>query len=131
MNGHLSTARLGPDYPQFFARGGGARIWDVDGREFIDMMCSFGPILLGHAHPEVDETAARTSARGDVLNGPGPEMVELAEVLVDRVAHADWVMFAKNGTDATTLAVLSARAHTGNIRVLAWRGASPGIAWWT
>jgi glutamate-1-semialdehyde 2,1-aminomutase len=131
MYGHLSTARLGPDYPQFFARGGGARIWDVDGREFIDMMCSFGPILLGHAHPEVDETAARTSARGDVLNGPGPEMVELAEVLVDRVAHADWVMFAKNGTDATTLAVLTARAHTGHRRVLVARGSYHGIASWS
>ena len=84
MYGHLSTSRFTADYPQFFARGEGARVWDVDGREFIDLMCTFGPILLGHAHPEVDAVAAATSARGDVLNGPGPEMVELAEVLDDR-----------------------------------------------
>jgi glutamate-1-semialdehyde 2,1-aminomutase len=131
MYGHLSTARLGEDYPQFFARGEGARVWDVDGREFIDLMCSFGPILLGHAHPEVDAVAARTAARGDVLNGPGPEVVELAEALVEQVPHADWAMFAKNGTDATTLAVLAARAHSGHRRVLVARGSYHGIAAWS
>jgi glutamate-1-semialdehyde 2,1-aminomutase len=131
MYGHLSTARLGDDYPQFFARGEGARIWDVDGREFIDLMCTFGPILLGHAHPEVDAAAAATAARGDVLNGPGPEMVELAETLVDQVAHADWALFAKNGTDATTLGVLVARAQTGHRKVLVARGSYHGIAPWS
>jgi glutamate-1-semialdehyde 2,1-aminomutase len=131
MYGHLNTARLGEDYPQFFARGDGARIWDVDGREFIDLMCTFGPILLGHAHPEVDAAAVATAARGDVLNGPGPEMVDLAETLVDRVAHADWVMFAKNGTDATTLGVLAARAQTGHRKVLVARGSYHGIAAWS
>ena len=130
MYGHLSAARLGDGYPQFFARGKAARVWDVGGREYIDLMCSYGPILLGHAHPEVDAVAAETSARGDLLNGPGPEMVELAEVLVDQVAHADWVMFAKNGTDATTLAVLTARAATGHRMVLVARGSYHGIGPW-
>jgi glutamate-1-semialdehyde 2,1-aminomutase len=130
MYGHLNTSRFAEDYPQFFARGEGARVWDVDGREFIDFMCTFGPILLGHAHPEVDAVAASTSARGDVLNGPGPEMVELAEVLVDQVAHADWAMFAKNGTDATTLAVVAARAQSGHRKVLMARGSYHGIAGW-
>jgi glutamate-1-semialdehyde 2,1-aminomutase len=130
MYGHLSTRRLGEDYPQFFARGEGARVWDVDGREFIDLMCTFGPILLGHANPEVDAVAAATSARGDVLNGPGPEMVELAELLVDQVDHADWAMFAKNGTDATTLALVVARAHTGHRKVLMARGSYHGIGGW-
>src|SRR4051812_31684543 len=130
MYGHLSAARLGDGYPQFFARGKAARVWDIDGREYIDLMCSYGPILLGHAHPEVDAVAAEVAARGDVLNGPGPEMVELAEVLVDQVAHADWVMFAKNGTDATTLAVLTARAATGHRVVLIARGSYHGIAPW-
>ncbi|HEY7075873.1 MAG TPA: aminotransferase class III-fold pyridoxal phosphate-dependent enzyme [Solirubrobacteraceae bacterium] len=131
MYGHLSTARLGPDYPQFLARGEGARVWDVDGREFVDLMCTFGPILLGHAHPEVDAAAAATAARGDVLNGPGPEMVELAERLVDQVPHADWAMFAKNGTDATTLALVAARATTGRRRVLCARGSYHGIGGWS
>lgn len=131
MYGHLRTDRLGEDYPQFFARGEGARVWDVDGREFIDLMCTFGPILLGHAHPEVDAAAAATAARGDVLDGPGAELVELAEVLVAQVPHADWAMFAKNGTDATTLALVAARATTGRRRVLTARGSYHGIGGWS
>ena len=130
MYGHLSTARLSDDYPQFMARGEGARVWDVDGREFIDFMCTFGPILLGHAHPEVDAVAAATSGRGDVLNNPGPEMVELAEVLVSEVEHADWAMFAKNGSDVNNLAVVVARAHTGRRKVLMARGSYHGIGGW-
>jgi glutamate-1-semialdehyde 2,1-aminomutase len=130
MYGHLSTARFTDDYPQVFNRGEGARVWDVDGREFIDLMCTFGPVLLGHAHPEVDAAHNRTAARGDVLNGPGPEMVELAEHLVGAVPHADWAMFAKNGTDATGLALLTARAATGRRKVLMARNSYHGIAPW-
>jgi glutamate-1-semialdehyde 2,1-aminomutase len=130
MYGHLNTSRFADDYPQFLARGEGARVWDVDGREFIDLMCTFGPILLGHAHPEVDAAAAATAARGDVLNCPGPEMVELAEVLVQEVEHADWAMFAKNGSDVTNLSVVVARAHTGRRKVLMARGSYHGIGAW-
>lgn len=130
MYGHLSTARFTDDYPQFFARGQGARVWDVDDREFIDLMCTFGPILLGHAHPEVDAAHHETAARGDVLNGPGPEMVELAETLVEQVPHADWAMFAKNGTDATGLAVTTARAATGRAKILMARNSYHGIDAW-
>lgn len=130
MYGHLNTARFTEDYPQFFARGEGARIWDVDGREFIDLMCTFGPILLGHAHPEVDAVAAATAARGDVLNGPGPEMVELAELLTNEVEHADWAMFAKNGSDANNLAVVVARARTARKKLLMARGSYHGIGAW-
>jgi glutamate-1-semialdehyde 2,1-aminomutase len=130
MYGHLNTSRFADDYPQFLARGEGARVWDVDGREFIDLMCTFGPILLGHAHPEVDAAAAATAARGDVLNCPGPEMVELAEVLVQEVEHADWAMFAKNGSDVTNLSVVVARAHTRRRKVLMARGSYHGIGVW-
>jgi glutamate-1-semialdehyde 2,1-aminomutase len=130
MYGHLDTSRFTADYPQFMARGEGARVWDVDGREFIDLMCTFGPILLGHAHPDVDASAAATSARGDVLNCPGPEMVQLAELLVDEVEHADWAMFAKNGSDTTNLSVVVARAHTGRRKVLMARGSYHGIGAW-
>jgi glutamate-1-semialdehyde 2,1-aminomutase len=130
MYGHLSTARFADDYPQFFARGEGAKVWDVDGREFIDLMCTFGPILLGHAHPEVDAAHNETAARGDVLNGPGPELVELAELLVGQVPHADWAMFAKNGTDATGLALTTARAASGRSKVLMARNSYHGIDAW-
>lgn len=131
MYGHLNAQRLPEGYPQFFSRGEGCRVWDVDGREYLDFMCSWGPILLGHAHPVVEAAAAEALAAGDVLNGPTPKMVELAELLVDQVPHADWTMFAKNGNDVTTLAVVVARAATGHRKVLVANNAYHGIAGWS
>jgi glutamate-1-semialdehyde 2,1-aminomutase len=96
----------------------------------VDFLCSFGPIVLGHAHPRVEEAVERQRALGDCQNGPSPRMVELAERLVDLVPHADWAMFQKNGTDATTLALSIARASTGRRKVLIARGAYHGSAPW-
>jgi glutamate-1-semialdehyde 2,1-aminomutase len=102
----------------------------VDGREYVDFLCSFGPIVLGHAHPAVEAAVERQRALADCQNGPSPRMVELAERLVDLVLHAEWAMFAKNGTDATTLAVSIARAATGRRKMLVARGAYHGSAPW-
>ena len=130
MTGHLSAAALPPGYPQFFQRGQGCRLWDVDGRGYIDFMCAWGPNLLGYRHPEVEAAAQAQAALGDCLNGPTPRFVELAEAMVDTVAHADWVMFQKNGTDATTVALMVARAATGRRKVLAAHGSYHGAAPW-
>ncbi len=130
MWGHLNAARLPAGYPQFFARAAGGRIWDADGREYVDLMCSWGPIVLGHHDPVVEAAAQRQAAMGDCLNGPAPVMVELAERLVDRIAHADWAMFQKNGTDATTACVTIARAATGRQTILVARGSYHGAAPW-
>jgi glutamate-1-semialdehyde 2,1-aminomutase len=130
MYGHLSAVRLPAEYPQFYDRGQGARVWDVDGNEYVDLMCSFGPNILGYEHPVVEQAAAAQRARGDTLSGPAGCMVELAELLVDRVAHADWAMFAKNGTDATSLCLSAARAATGRSAVLTARGAYHGWSSW-
>jgi glutamate-1-semialdehyde 2,1-aminomutase len=129
MYGHQSVAKLPDGYPQFFARGEGSHVWDVDGNEYIDYMCAYGPIVLGHRHPAVERAAAAQRDRGDCFTGPTQRMVELAELLTDITPHADWAWFAKNGTDATTFAVTVARVHTGR-RVLmrakgAYHGASP------
>jgi glutamate-1-semialdehyde 2,1-aminomutase len=129
MTGHLNAASLPPGYPQFFERGQGCRVWDADGNAFIDFMCSWGPNLLGHHHPQVDAAARSQQALGDCLNGPTPRFVELAERFVARSAHADWVLFQKNGTDATTVCLMVARAATGKRKVLvatkAYHGADP------
>ena len=130
MYGHQSAASLPEGFPQFIERGRGCHIWDVDGNEYIDFMCSYGPIILGHAHPAVDAAAAAQQARGDCQNGPSSRIVELAELLVDTIPHADWAMFAKNGTDATTLCVSIARAATGRRKILVARGAYHGSAPW-
>jgi glutamate-1-semialdehyde 2,1-aminomutase len=128
--GHLNAAKLPEVYPQFFERAEGCRLWDVDGREFVDFMCSWGPVVLGHHHPAVEAAAGRQAALGDCLNGPGPVLVELAELLVEMIPHADWCQLAKNGTDATTGCVTIARAGTGRRKVLVARGAYHGAVPW-
>ena len=130
MWGHLHTSRLPEGYPQFFARADGCRVWDVDGRCYVDFMCSWGPNLLGHHNPEVDEAAERQGRLGDCMNGPAEVMVELAELIVDTVAHADWTQFQKNGTDATTTCVTIARAATSRRKILVARGAYHGAVPW-
>src|SRR5215472_3143989 len=130
MYGHQSAAGLPPGFPQFMAHGNGARVWDVDGNEYVDLMCSYGPVILGHHHPRVDAAARAQQLAADCQNAPSPRMVELAEALTSTVAHADWAMFAKNGTDATTLALMIARAATGRRKILAARGSYHGAAPW-
>jgi glutamate-1-semialdehyde 2,1-aminomutase len=130
MYGHQSAGPLPPEYPQFMRSGLGARVWDVDGNEYVDLMCSYGPVVLGHRHPAVEAAAAAQAELADCQNGPGPVMVELAELLVSSVQHADWAMFAKNGTDATTMCCTIARARTGRSRILVATGAYHGAAPW-
>jgi glutamate-1-semialdehyde 2,1-aminomutase len=130
MYGHMRAEGLPAGYPQFFARGEGCHVWDVDGRRYVDFMCSWGPNILGHKHPRVNEAALRQMEAGDLLNGPTERMVELAERLVRLVTHADWALFSKNGTDATTTCVTLARAATGRRKILAARGAYHGAVPW-
>lgn len=130
MWGHMATRYLGAAYPQFFDRAEGCRLWDVDGREFVDLMCSWGPNVLGHRHPAVETAAERQRMRGDAMNGPGEILVELCELLVRTVAHADWAMLQKNGGDATTTCVTIARAGTGRRKLLVARGSYHGAVPW-
>ena len=128
--GHLDAKRLPAGYPQFFARAEGCHLIDVDGRRFTDLMCSWGPIVLGHGNVVVERAALEQAGRGDCMNGPAPVLVELAELLVEMVPHADWCQFGKNGTDATTNCVTIARAATGRRKVLVAAGAYHGAAPW-
>lgn len=130
MFGHLHSDRLPAGYPQFFERGSGCHLWDVNGRRYVDFMCSWGPIVVGHGHPAVSEAVQRQMAAGDCLNGPSERMVELAERLVGLIPHADWALFAKNGTDATTTCVTLARAATGKRKILVAQGAYHGAVPW-
>src|ERR1700683_1802704 len=129
MYGHQSVRALPDNYPQFFARARGARLWDADGNEYLDFMCGYGPNLLGYAHPKIDAAAAKQQQLGDAMTGPAPVMVELAEKFVAMIGHADWAIFCKNGTDATTMAMMAARALTRKRKILvatkAYHGAAP------
>ena len=130
MYGHMSTVLLPENYPQFFSRAQGAHVWDADGNRYLDLMCAYGPNLLGYAHRSVERVVADQLARGDVAPGPSPLMVDLAEQFVALVSHAQWAMFCKNGTDSTTMALMVARAHTGRRGLIRCTGSYHGSAPW-
>lgn len=106
------------DYPLFLAGGSGAYVTDVDGNSYLDMLLGYGPIILGHACPEVDRAVADRIDAGFCLNLPQPVQVELAERLVALVPSAEQVMLFKTGSDATSAAIRLARAHSGRAKVL-------------
>jgi glutamate-1-semialdehyde 2,1-aminomutase len=130
MWGHMNAARLPPEYPQYFAKAEGARIWDVNGREYVDFMCAWGPTVLGYRDPDVEAAVRAQGQLGDSLNGPSERLVELAELLAETIPHCDWSLLAKNGTDATTIAVTIARAATEKRKILIARKAYHGAAPW-
>lgn len=130
--GHFSPAPYVPvsAYPFFGARTEGCRFWDVDGNEFIDYMCAYGPMILGYANPVVDEAYRLQMRQADSNSIASPRMVELAELLVEMVPVADWAFFAKNGADVTSYAVTIARAATGRRMVVGIQGGYHGTQPW-
>ena len=130
MYGHQSVMLLPDDYPQFFERAEGAYLWDTDGNRYVDFLCGYGPNLFGYGHKAIDQAYVDQMKRGDTMTGPGPAMVELAEALTAQVSHADWAMFCKNGTDATTMAMMIARNFTQKKTIVLAKGAYHGAAPW-
>lgn len=130
--GHMSPAPLIPPtaYPFYTKAAKGSKFWDIDGNEFIDYMCAYGPMILGYNHEKIDEAAAKQYRLGNCVTAPAPVMVELAEKLVDLVPAADWAFFAKNGGDVTSYAVMVARAETGRKKMVMMRGGYHGVAPW-
>ncbi|MEM1231710.1 MAG: aminotransferase class III-fold pyridoxal phosphate-dependent enzyme, partial [Pseudomonadota bacterium] len=128
--GHQSVQAHSRRTPQFFARARGAHVWDYDENRYIDYLCAFGPNLLGYAHPAIDEAYQRQMRDVDTCVGPSARMVELAEAYVEQFQHAQWAMFCKNGTDATTIGLMSARAFRNKRKVLRATGAYHGATTW-
>ncbi|MEM1052194.1 MAG: aminotransferase class III-fold pyridoxal phosphate-dependent enzyme [Pseudomonadota bacterium] len=130
MYGHLSMQLMAPNTPQYFERAKGGYVWDYDGNRYIDFMCGFGPNLLGYGHEEIDAAFVEQLKQIDAAVGPSAHMIELAEAYVDQITHADWAMFCKNGSDATTISLLTARAHRGRKKILLAAGAYHGASTW-
>jgi len=129
--GHLTPVFTVPgSYPYFCSHAKGSRFVDVDGNEYIDYMCAYGPMILGYANEKVDEAYRVQAARGNCLSLANGLSVELAELIVDTVDCADWVMFAKNGADATSMAVMLARGYTGRDIVVLAEGGYHGTQSW-
>jgi glutamate-1-semialdehyde 2,1-aminomutase len=130
--GHFSPAPLVPPnaYPFYTETARGARFTDVDGNEFIDYMCAYGPMVTGYNNPEVDAAALAQLKKGNCTTGAPGVMVELAEYLVDLIPMADWAFFAKNGGDLTDYATMIARDATGRKKIVMVGGGYHGVASW-
>jgi len=130
--GHYSPSPLVPaaDYPFYTTKARGSRFQDIDGNEFIDYMCAYGPMVTGYGNPKVEQAAAKQMKSGNCMTGAPPVMVELAEYLVDLIPCADWAFFAKNGGDVTNYAVMISRAATGRNKLLMISGGYHGVSPW-
>jgi glutamate-1-semialdehyde 2,1-aminomutase len=114
--------------PFVVARGEGARIWDVEGREYIDYVLSWGPLVLGHAAPIVLDALDRAMRDGTTFGIPTLLEVELAEAIRARLPHVEMLRFVSSGTEATMSLLRLARAYTGRQRVLKFDGCYHGHA---
>jgi len=122
----VSSASRGPvnyvPYPPYIRRGQGARLWDVDGNEYIDWMLSFGTLPLGHAHPRIVEVVREEVANGTHFATALEVEVEVAEMIVGLLPHADKIRFANTGTEACMAAVRLARGVTGRRKIIKFEG---------
>jgi glutamate-1-semialdehyde 2,1-aminomutase len=114
--------------PVFCDRGHGCHVYDADGNRFIDYVCSWGPLILGHAHPEIVEAVASTAADGLSFGAPCRQEIELAELVTSSVPHLEMVRFVSSGTEAVMSAVRLARGATGRDVVVKFSGCYHGHA---
>ena len=112
--------------PYFVSRSDGPYVWDADGRRYIDYVQSYGPGILGHAHPAVLEAISVAASRGTSYGAPTEAEVVMAEMVVDRVAGLESVRFVSSGTEATMSAVRLARGATGRPGIVKFAGCYHG-----
>jgi glutamate-1-semialdehyde 2,1-aminomutase len=112
--------------PRYFVRGVGSHIWDVDGNEYIDLVGSWGPMILGHANPSVVSAVTQAAAKSASFGAPNPNEVLLAEEIISRVPAAERVRFVSSGTEAVMTAVRLARATTGRNVIVKFAGCYHG-----
>jgi len=112
--------------PRFMVRGEGPYLYDADGRRYVDLVCSWGPAIVGHAHPEVLAAVREAAGRGLSFGTPSPGEVELAEEIVARVGPVERVRLVNSGTEATMSAVRLARGVTGRSKVVKFAGCYHG-----
>jgi glutamate-1-semialdehyde 2,1-aminomutase len=117
--------QLGRD-PIFIERGAGPYLWDVDGNRYVDWVCSWGPLILGHADPEVVEAVREAAGRGTSYGAPTEGEVELAAEVTERLASVEMIRMTSSGTEASMSALRLARAITGRSAIVKFAGAYHG-----
>ena len=108
--------------PYVVARAEGPYVWDVEGNRYIDLVQSYGAVILGHAHPAITRAVAAAAADGTSFGAPTPREMKLAEAIVERVPSCEQVRLMSSGTEATSTAVRLARGYTGRDRIVAFHG---------
>jgi glutamate-1-semialdehyde 2,1-aminomutase len=114
--------------PVYVERGAGSRIYDIDGNEFIDYIGSWGPLIMGHAHPEVVEALKKTAERGTSFGAPTEIETTMAELVCERVPSIEVVRMVNSGTEATMSAIRLARGFTGRDKIVKFEGSYHGHA---
>lgn len=112
--------------PVFFRKGEGAHVWDADDKSYIDYVGSWGPLILGHAHPEVIEAVYATAKNGLTFGAPTEAELEIAELLCRLVPSIEQVRLVSSGTEATMSAIRLARGYTGRNRIIKFEGCYHG-----
>ncbi|GAA0342202.1 glutamate-1-semialdehyde 2,1-aminomutase [Streptomyces blastmyceticus] len=126
VNSPVRAFRAVGGTPRFMVSGTGPYLTDADGREYVDLVCSWGPMILGHAHPEVIAAVQDAVARGTSFGTPGEGEVALAEEIVSRVEPVEQVRLVSSGTEATMSAIRLARGFTGRAKVIKFAGCYHG-----
>jgi glutamate-1-semialdehyde 2,1-aminomutase len=126
VNSPVRAFRAVGGTPRFMVAGRGPYLTDADGREYVDLVCSWGPMILGHAHPEVIGAVQAAVARGTSFGTPGEGEVALGEEIVARVAPVERVRLVSSGTEATMSAIRLARGFTGRAKVVKFAGCYHG-----
>jgi glutamate-1-semialdehyde 2,1-aminomutase len=126
VNSPVRAFRAVGGTPRFMASGEGAWLTDVDGRRYVDLVCSWGPLLLGHAHPAVVEAIRQAATRGTSYGAPSAGEVVLAEAIVERVPFVEQVRLVNSGTEATMSAIRLARGFTRRAKVVKFAGCYHG-----
>ncbi|WP_263166773.1 glutamate-1-semialdehyde 2,1-aminomutase [Streptomyces sp. SCSIO ZS0520] len=126
VNSPVRAFRAVGGTPRFMVSGTGPYLTDADGREYVDLVCSWGPMILGHSHPEVLAAVQAAVGRGTSFGTPGQGEVELAEEIVARVAPVEQVRLVSSGTEATMSAIRLARGFTGRSKVVKFAGCYHG-----
>jgi glutamate-1-semialdehyde 2,1-aminomutase len=114
--------------PLFIERGQGAYLYDVDGNRFIDYVLSWGPLILGHAHPRIVAALADVASRGTSFGAPSPLEIQLAELIQQFIPSIEMIRFVNSGTEATMTALRLARAFTGRNKIVKFEGCYHGHA---
>ncbi|GAB6180536.1 glutamate-1-semialdehyde 2,1-aminomutase [Desulfotomaculum defluvii] len=112
--------------PPFIARANGSRMWDMDGNEYIDYVCSWGPLILGHRHPAVLEAIQQCLERGTTYGAPTDLEVTLAEMVIEALPGVEMVRMVNSGTEATMSALRLARAYTKRNKIVKFEGCYHG-----